>query len=303
MGRPAPLRVEGSRTALAPLVDLGAGISRVASGFRFTEGPIWAPEAGALLFTDIPADRIYRLDSAGRVTVEYEPSGHANGMTMDGFGRLVACEHGPRRVTRRGSDGALSVLASSYEGRRLNSPNDVVVAGDGAIWFSDPPYGIRPEEQELPFQGVFRLSPEGVLSLVLKDFDRPNGVAFSPDGSRLYVADSSDRRHLRCFPVTPDGHLGRGSVFIDMRGPVPGVPDGLTVDQHGNVYSTGPGGIWVIDPTGGHVGTILIPETASNCTWGDDDRCGLYVTATTSVYRLRAKVPGPPPAGTCHEPS
>lgn len=293
-GRPAPLRVAGNRAALAPLVDLQAGLARVASGLQFTEGPVWNPEARVLLFTDIPASRIYQLDGEGRLSVKHEPTHHANGLTLDRQGRLIACEHGGRQVTRRHDDGSVTVLAARFGGRRLNSPNDVVVARDGAVWFTDPPYGIHSGEQELPFQGVFRWQEGAGLQVALEDFDRPNGLAFSPDESCLYVADSSRRRHIRVFPVGRDGVSGPGRVFVSMDGPAPGVPDGLKVDREGNVYSTGPGGIWVLDPAGRHLGTILIPEPAANCAWGDEDWCSLYVTAKRSVYRLRVRVPGHP---------
>lgn len=268
-------------------------LQRLATGFRFTEGPVWCAEHDGLLFSDIPADRIYRLAEGSRVAVFREPSGHSNGLTRDALGRLIACEHGNRRVTRTEADGSLRVLADSYEGKRLNSPNDVVVALDGAVYFTDPPYGIRPEQRELALQGVYRIDPrDGAIRLVADDFESPNGLAFSPDGERLYVDDSSARRHIRVFDVNADGSLSNGRLFHDMRVAQRGAPDGMKVDSQGHVYCTGAGGVWVFDPDGRHLGTIRMPEKPSNCAWGDPDRKGLYITAPTSVYRIRVAIPG-----------
>ncbi|MEN8106972.1 MAG: SMP-30/gluconolactonase/LRE family protein [Pseudomonadota bacterium] len=268
-------------------------MERLAKGFRFTEGPIWFPEQDCLLFSDIPASCIYKLTADGRVSVFKAPSGHSNGLTRDAAGRLIACEHGNRRVTRTETDGALSVLADSYDGQQLNSPNDVVVGPDGAIYFTDPPYGIRPEQQEFPIQGVYRVDPEhGGISLVADDFDRPNGLAFSPDGKRLYIDDSSARRHIRVFDVGDDGSLKNGRLFHDMNVPQRGAPDGMSVDAEGNVYCTGAGGVWVFGPGGQHLGMIQMPEKPSNCAWGDQDCKSLYITAPASVYRIRVSIPG-----------
>jgi gluconolactonase len=263
---------------------------RVAGGFEFTEGPVWMP-AGFLVFSDIPASRQYRWSAEGGVAVFREPSGNSNGLALDGQGRLIACEHGNRRVSRSAADGSLEALAERYEGRRLNSPNDVVVKSDGTIYFTDPPYGITPEQREQPCNGVYRITPAGILELVLDDFERPNGLAFSPDESLLYIGDSP-RRHVRVFDVRPDGTLTGGRVFADMDHPQPGSPDGMKVDVEGHLYVTGATGVWVFEPDGTHLGVIVTPERPANCAWGDADRRTLYITARTSLYRVRVTVPG-----------
>ncbi len=221
-----------------------------------------------------------------------EPSGNSNGLTRDKKGRLIACEHGNRRVTQTEKDGSITPLADRFHGKKLNSPNDVVVKSDGAIYFTDPTCGITPEQQEQPAQGVYRLSPGGKeTSLVADDLARPNGLAFSPDEKKLYI-DDSERRHIRVFDVSDDGSLSGGSLFHDMNVNIPGSPDGMKVDVEGHVYCTGAEGVWVFDPAGNHLGTIITPEKPSNCAWGDDDWRSLYITAVTSVYKIRVNTPG-----------
>ncbi len=297
LGRRAPLVFDG--VMLRSVFDRDAGLRRVASGLQFTEGPVWDWRAGRLLFTDIPGNCIHEL-RRDAVAVLHASSDHANGLAFDSQGRLLACEHGTRRVSRRSGDGTIEAVADRYEGARLNSPNDVVTRADGSIWFTDPPYGISRGEQELPFQGVFRIDPNGTLHAVLRDFDRPNGLAFSPDGTTMYVADSSDRRHIRAFDVSEDNVLRGGEVFADMRTALYGVPDGLKVADSGRIFSTGPGGLWVIEPDGRVLGVLQLPEVTSNCAFGDSDGRGLYITATTSVYHVRlvdaAVSPSPPSA-------
>ena len=269
-------------------------MERVATGFRFTEGPVWIREEGCLLFSDIPADRILKLTPGRAVETFREPSGNANGLTRDLEGRLLACEHGGRRLTRTERDGAITICAETVAGKRLNSPNDVVVRSDGSIYFTDPPYGIEPEEQELPVQGVYRLERAGSEpTLVAGDLQKPNGLAFSPDETTLYIDDSA-RRHVRAFAVAVDGTLAAGRILVDMDVKERGSPDGMKVDVGGTLYCAGPGGVWVIDPDGRHVETIGIPEKPSNCAWGDEDWRSLYVTALTSVYRVRLDEPGIP---------
>ena len=219
-------------------------------------------------------------------------------MTYDKQKRLIACEHANRRVSRTESDGTVTTIASHYEEKKLNSPNDVVVKSDGSIYFTDPPYGLTAmygEEggQELDFQGVYRLSEDGQeLTLLVDDFDRPNGLCFSPDESVLYVDDTA-RMHVRAFDVQSDGTLANGRIFAEEEGEN-GVPDGMKVDQQGNVYLTGPGGIWVFDPVGTHLGVIQVPEVTANLGWGEDDWKTLFITATTSIYRIQLKVSGIP---------
>lgn len=267
-------------------------LERVATGFRFTEGPIWIEEEGNLLFSDIPANRILRLTSGRRAATFREPSGNSNGLIRDKEGRLIACEHSQRRVTRTEKDGSIKTLTDKFQGKKFNSPNDVVVKSDGAIYFSDPSYGIKPDEQEQPIQGVYRLSPDGKeLWLVAHDLARPNGLAFSPDEKKLYI-DDSERGQIRVFNVEDDGSLSGGSVFHDMNVSSPGAPDGMKVDVEGHVFCTGAGGVWVFDTGGKHLGTIVTPEKPSNCAWGDSDWRTLYITAVTSIYKIRVNTPG-----------
>lgn len=277
---------------LQDLVEAGEP-ERIATNLQFTEGPVWHPD-GYLLFSDIPANRIYRWEPGKGLTVLREPSGNSNGLTLDREGRLIACEHGNRRVSRTEADGRVVSLAERYQGKRLNSPNDVVVRSDGSIYFTDPPYGVQPEQRELDFQGVYRLAPDGTLTLLVGDFERPNGLCFSPDEKVLYIADTA-RRHVRAFEVLPDGSLGKGRIFADVSTAPPslvGGPDGMKVDEEGNLYVTNTDGVWVISPEGKHLGTIITPERPANCAFGDADRRSLYITARTSVYRVRVKVPG-----------
>ena len=276
---------------LKSLVEPG-NREKLASGFQFTEGPLWMPK-GLLLFSDIPAGRIYRWTAEGGSEVWREPSGEANGLTLDLQGRLLACEHGNRRVSRAEADGNIISLAERYEGKRLNSPNDIVVRSDGIVYFTDPPYGIQPQQQEQPLNGVYAVWPDGAMELVADDFVRPNGLAFAPDESVLYI-DDSGRRHVRALDLRPDGTLTNSRVFADMDHPQPGSPDGMKIDVEGHLYVAGATGIWVFEPEGTWLGVLVTPEKPSNCAWGDEDRQSLYVTARTSLYRFRVKVPGLP---------
>jgi gluconolactonase len=263
---------------------------RLATGFQFTEGPLWLPQ-GLLLFSDIPGDRIYSWAPQEGVQVWREPSGNSNGLTLDEQGRLLACEHGNRRVSRTEADGAVFSLADRYQSKRLNSPNDIVVRADGVVYFTDPPYGIAPEEQEQPHNGVYAMRPDGTLLLVGDDFLRPNGLAFAPDQSTLYI-DDSGRRHVRAFDVRPDGTLANSRLLADMDHPQPGSPDGMKVDEQGHLYVAGATGLWVFEPDGTRLGVIVFPERPANLAWGDGDRRTLYVTARTSLYRVRTTVAG-----------
>ncbi|MFC1897747.1 SMP-30/gluconolactonase/LRE family protein [Chloroflexota bacterium] len=269
-------------------------LRQVATGFGFTEGPIWCGDH--LIFSDIPQNRIVRLRMLGQgpeVTTFRTPSGNSNGLTLDKSGRLIACEHSLRRVTHTETDGSISVLADCYQGRRLNSPNDVVVRSDGSIYFTDPPYGLDnfTAWKELDFNGVYRIAPDGELLLLMDDFEKPNGLAFSPDESILYVNDSA-RKHVRAFDVKEDGSLTKGRVLIEMEEPEPGGPDGMKVDSQGNIYCTGPGGIWVMAPGGKRLGRIAVPELPANFAWGDQDWKTLYITARSSIYCLQLIIPG-----------
>jgi len=234
----------------------------------------WSPKAGLSVFR--------------------EPSGNSNGLTYDREGRLIICEHGNRRISRIDIDGSYAILADTYQDRQLNSPNDVVVRSDGNIFFTDPPYGIEPEEQELPFQGVYLFNPEKrQLRLLTKDFAKPNGLTFSPDESTLYIADSSpERRHIRAFDFEEEGRLSNSRVFAEIRSEKPGNPDGIKVDTEGNLYVSAAGGIWVFSDTGREIGVIETQERPANCAWGDADWKSLYITARTSLYRVRLNIPG-----------
>jgi gluconolactonase len=261
----------------------------IASGMQFTEGPVWIEREGRLIFSDIPADEMKAWSQEGLETFR-KPSGHANGNTLDRQGRLITCEHGNRRVSRTEPDGRVVTLADSFDGKRLNSPNDVVVKSDGTIWFTDPPYGIAPEQIEQPHNFVFRMDGDGgSLTVVADDFDRPNGLCFSPDEKRLYVADSSARKHVRIFEVTDDNALRGGQVLAAID---PGVPDGMRVDVEGRLFCTAGDGVWVISPEGVLLGKILMPQTPANCTFGGPERRTLYVTAQHSVYMIELAARG-----------
>lgn len=264
-------------------------LKRLATGFRFTEGPVWHPD-GYLVFSDIPGDTIYSLNG-DKAEAFRRPSGNSNGLTFDRQGRLVACEHGNRRVSLTLADGRVIALATHYRGKRLNSPNDVVVKSDGAVYFTDPPYGVREADRELDFQGVYRIGPGGELALLADDFAKPNGLAFSPDEKVLYV-DDTDEQWVRAFDVRQDGLVENGRVFARLEGPGEGRPDGMKVDVEGNVYVTGPGGVWVFAPDGKRLETIETPEVPANVAFGGEDGRTLYITARTSVYSVRVRHAG-----------
>ena len=270
------------------------------TGFRFIEGPVWHQSERHLVFSDIQADRMYRRSAAGELTTYRRPSRMANGNAYDGAGRLLTCEHATSRLVREEADGTLTVLAKSYDGRELNSPNDVVVARDGTILFTDPAYGRGaphgvPRDSELPFRGVYRIDPgTGELSLLAEDFDGPNGICLSADERYLFVNDT-ERRHIRRFGF--DGrNLTDGGVWAEVAGHGIGVPDGMKVDSAGNLYCTGPGGIHVFDAEATCLGIIRVPEDPANFAWGGRDLRSLYICATTSLYRCRTKLPGLAPA-------
>jgi gluconolactonase len=294
-----------NKDSLQAILDDNTQVEKVADGFEFTEGPLWHPQ-GFLLFSDIPANTIYQWTPKEKSKIFRRPSGNANGNTLDREGRLLSAEHSNRRVSRTLEDGRVVTVASQYKGKRLNSPNDLVVKSDGSIYFTDPPYGIKSEQEELGFYGVYRIAPDGTLTLLVRDFVRPNGIAFSPDEKKLYV-DDSEKGHIRVFDVKPDGTVENGQIFAELKDPnKSGVPDGMKVDQEGNVYSTGPGGVWVFSPSGNLLGKIAVPEAATNLAWGDSLRDSsaspdykmLYITAGNSLYRIRLKIPGVQPGKT-----
>jgi gluconolactonase len=274
--------------AFQRIAPTGATLEKLAGRFQFPEGPIWDP-AGFLLFSDFSANVIKKWTPDGKVTTFRNPSGNSAGLTLDGQGRLIACEIGSRRLSRTEKDGTVVTLADRYNGKRLHGPNDVVVRSDGSIYFTEESVDTGIEVQELPFSGVYRLSPDGKLALVADDFELPNGLAFSPDEKTLYI-DDSYQLHIRAFDVSADGALANGRVFATSRS---SYPDGMKVDVEGNLYCACLGGaVEVFDPSGKRLGMIKVPEPAFNVGWGDADGKALYITAGTGLYRIRLNIPG-----------
>jgi gluconolactonase len=285
---------EATEAAFRQFVMGNAPLQKLATGFDWVEGPVWFGDANCLLFSDIPNNRIMRWMPGLGVSVYREPSGFSNGHTRDREGRLVSCQHGTRSVTRTEHDGTITVLAERYNGRRLNSPNDVVVKSDGTIWFTDPHYGIMTDyegyraDQELPCH-VYRLDPrDGSLDAVVTDMACPNGLAFSPKEDALYVSDTgrmfgNDPTHIMRFPVGADGKLMSGTVFHAVAA---GVSDGFRFDTDGNLWSSAADGVHCINPSGELLGRILVPETVSNLCFGGRGKHRLFITATTSVYAI-----------------
>jgi gluconolactonase len=289
--------VEIRDSRFASVVGKPVAVEKLATGFLFTEGPLWHAGDRYLLFSDIPGDHLRRWSADGGVTTFRKPCGQSNGLAWDREGRLIACEHATSRLTRTEMNGDITVLASTYAEKELNSPNDVVVKSDGAIYFSDPTYGRdegygNPRPAQLDFRGVWRVAPSGhSLSLLVDDFGQPNGLCFSLDEQQLYVNDTV-RRHIRRFDVLADGNLANGRVWAQTIGEGAGAPDGMKIDCAGNIYCCGQGGIHVFAPDATCLGVIRLPEYTANFCFGDDDLCSLYVTASTSLYRLRVHTPG-----------
>jgi len=269
-----------------------AAVELVASGFQFTEGPLWYE--GELLFSDIPANTVYRWGPGTEARVFLKPSGRANGLAVGPDGHLLLAQH-DGQVGRRTDDGTVVPLVDSYGGRRLNSPNDLTVASDGTIYFTDPPYGIDEKARRLDFSGVYRLSPNGNLSLLTKQLPRPNGIELSPNDSTLYVSDSRDTR-VWAYDVTADGDIQNRRSFATPRDAnAEGTTDGMTIDVEGNVYTTGPGGVWVYAPDGRQLARIAVPKAPTNVTFGGPERKVLYITARPHVYRVSVNVSGARP--------
>jgi gluconolactonase len=307
-------------SGMTDLVASDSDVLRLGTGFGFTEGPVWNPEGDFLLFSDIPRDVIRRWDERDGFSEWRRPSRMANGLTYDADFRLIACEAATSLVTRTEPDASVTTVASHFGDKELNSPNDIVVRSDGAIYFTDPPSGRAephgvPRPRHLDFQGVFCVPPGGDrVELVVSDMETPNGLCFSPDESFLYVNDSY-RMHIRAFSVAGDGSLSGGEVVFVQTGYTPnrertkrwltekgrlphGVPDGMKCDQRGNIWCTGHGGIWVISPAGEHLGVLPIPEIPANLAWGGANFTTLFICATHSVYRVQTLVRGCAPGAT-----
>ena len=298
------LRVDPRLDALVPA---DARIEKLADGFVFTEGPVWIQSESRLLFSDVRANAIYQWTEAEGAGPFIDPvfegdvtgrrSISSNGLTLDAEGRLIICEHGNRLISRLEADGTRTTLVDRYEGKRLNSPNDAVYSTDGWLYFTDPPYGLEGLEEspmrELDFNGIYRLSPDGELELLFADQTRPNGIALSPDETTLYVANSdANDKVWYAYDLGDDG-LSNRRVFYDVNDQVaPGAADGMTVDLAGNIFATGPGGVWIFAPDGTHLGSIQPDEVPANVGWGDDGRT-LYMTAQTGLYRIRLTTEGP----------
>jgi gluconolactonase len=308
---PATPASVGTITRLDPAVDTlvpkETRIEKLAGGFTFTEGPLWRP-SGALWFSDVVGNLVRQWAPDGTVTVVLQPGGYdgnslpaggyvgPNGMVADKDGAVLLCQHGNRRIVRITPDRKVTTLVDRFEGKKLNSPNDLVFRSDGSLYFTDPPYGLLKQDddptKELKFNGIYRLAG-GKLQLLAKDMTRPNGIAFSPDEKTLYVANSDEKRKFWMrYDVAAGGAISNGRVFADVSAETAdGLPDGMKVDSLGNVYATGPGGVWVFTPDGKHLGTIQPPETPANCAWGDDGK-SLYMTARTGLYRIKLAVAG-----------
>ena len=315
--------IERFDPALDTIIPSEARLEKVATGFTWTEGPVWIP-SGYLMFADIPSNSIRKWIPGAGTSIFMQPSGYqgsapyggpepgSNGMTLDRAGRLTVAGHAQQnvwRLERIDSKAPITILADSYQGKRLNSPNDLVYKSDGSLYFTDPPYGLRTQKdddpaKQLQVNGVYRIPSaadqipgsepsRAQLQLLVKDLPRPNGIVFSPDEKYLYVNNSEPKKIWMRYTVRADGTLTDGMLFCDATSDTrPGAPDGMKVDQKGNLYSAGPGGVWIFSPVGKHLGTIDFPEKVANVAWGDPDYRTLYVTASSSIYRISLKTPG-----------
>ncbi len=320
-----PIKVDRLDPSIDQIIPDDARLERVATGFTWLEGPVWVH--GSLFFADIPSNSIRKWTPGAGVSMFLQPSGYkgssvpyggpesgSNGMTLDVRGRLTVAGHAQRDVYRFESlspKGPITILADSYKGKKLNSPNDLVYKSDGSLYFTDPPYGLRTQkdndpEKQLDVNGVYRIPhaleqkpggapASGELQLLVTDLTRPNGIAFSPDEKYLYVDNSEPKKIWMRYTVKPDGSLTDAKLLYDATEDTrPGSPDGMKVDEQGNIYSAGPGGVWIFSPEGKPIGTILIPEKAANLAWAGADRKTLYITASSSIYRVELKIAGAP---------
>ena len=290
-----PVKLDVWNSRVRNLISPNATLDCLAKGFQFLEGPVWDNTRGCLFFR-CSGNTKYRYTLDGRVSVYRKPSDNSNGHILDKQGRLVACEHHTRRITREVGDD-IEVIASTYKGKRLNSPNDVIMASDGSFLFTDPAYGLQPglggpAKAELEFKGVYRVPPQGGEPiLIADDFDAPNGLVLSPDEKKLYVIDSG-KKHIRVFDVAPGWIITGGKVFVEVKDDSNEIPDGMKIDVDGNIFTTGPKGIWIINNRGRLLGRINLPEVAANLNWGGPDRNILYITASTGLYRITTLTKG-----------
>jgi len=308
---PALGTIERLDPRLDQIVPRDARVERIADGFDWSEGPAWDRRGGFLVFSDVPRNTVFKWQQGKGVSVFLKPSGYtgsvprggepgSNGLLRDSQGRLILCQHGDRRVARLEEDGTFKTLADRYQGKRFNSPNDGVFKSNGDLYFTDPPYGLlglnSDPSKELDFNGVYRISAaDGMVTLITKEMTFPNGIAFSPDEKTLYVANSDPKLAIwKAFPVKDDGTLGAGRVFADVSSSVPtrkGLPDGMKVDQAGNLFATGPGGVLIFASDGTHLGTFATGEATANCGWGEDGTV-LYITADMYIGRIKLKSKG-----------
>ncbi len=294
------MKLEKRHPDITSLIDENVELEQLATSFDFVEGPIWHPDYHSIIFSDILGNSIYSWRADSGIVKRNRHSYMANGNAYDLQGRMITCEHATSRLTQTDlTAGTYDILATHYDGKQLNSPNDVVVKSDGSIYFTDPTsgrsagYGV-PREPELPFSGVYRLDIEsGNLSLLVDDFEKPNGLCFSRDEKQLFVNDTA-RMHIRVFDVTDDGGVTNGRLFAETKGEGVGVPDGMKIDTQDNIYCCGPGGVHLFNAAGDALGVILMPEHAANFCFGDEDMKSLYITASTSLYRVRVNIPGHP---------
>lgn len=303
--------IERLDPALDKLLAPFAQIEKLASGFEWSEGPVWVSDGGYLLLSDVPANVVFKWQPGAGTRAHIYPSGDtrgnpegkqgSNGLALDQNGNLILCQHGDRRVARYAADGTFETVARYYKFRRFNSPNDLVVKSNGDIYFTDPPYGLpklnEDPAKELTFNGVYKVAPDGEVTLLTRDLTFPNGIAFSPDEKTLYVAVSDPENPvIMAYGVEPDGGIDRGRVFFDakhlMKDGRKGLPDGLKADQQGNLWAAGPGGILILSPEGKHLGTINTGEATANCAFGGEDGDVLYITADTYLCRVKTLTKG-----------